>query len=109
MAILKEIMSRREQNETVRKKGRKTKRLFGGEQAKQRTSLLLRDIGVALLLRDGPEDDVHVFERATLRLGDESVDYARLRYTVTMMKDTHRENTPIPRMLMVPNIRKIFE
>lgn len=38
-----------------------------------RTPLLLENVGLALLCLDGAEDDVHLFEGASLRLGNESM------------------------------------
>ena len=78
----------------------------------QRTALLLRDVSSALVFLHRTEDDVHLFQTATLRLGDKPGGFGvQINYWCKIKgqqqyEKTYREKTAMPPMLIVANMRK---
>ena len=78
----------------------------------QRTALLLRDVSSALVFLHRAEDDVHLFQTATLRLWDKPGGFGpghrqdRLQNQREEYEKTYREKTAMPPMLIVANMRK---
>jgi hypothetical protein len=74
-----------------------------------RTFFVFLDIRLALTGINGTKYDVHIFQTAAFGLGKEpDATVSAHSYAKVPMLHAYHENTAIPRMLIVPNIKNIL-